>query len=79
MSELEELRSHLGNVDLWADAARRWRRRAEVAEAHALCRIWQERPDEVSWACICGFVSKHMRFDEGRGVAVPRCPDALDG
>jgi hypothetical protein len=43
-----------------------------AAAAHRIVRIWQERRDEVSYACACGFVSKHQMLP----VDVAACPDA---
>lgn len=44
---------------------------------HRIVRIWQERPEELSWRCECGLVTKHARFPGARqvGLDVPPCPD----
>ncbi|UYP17720.1 hypothetical protein OED52_13670 [Rhodococcus sp. Z13] len=38
--------------------------------AHRLVEVWQERPNEVSYRCSCGLVSKHQEFGP-----VPQCPE----
>lgn len=48
--------------------------RGHIAE-HRWVYIFQERPNELSMRCTCGWLWKHLPMDHMRSVTLPRCPD----
>jgi hypothetical protein len=48
--------------------------REQTAE-HRWAYIFQERPNELSMRCSCGWLWKHLPMDHMRSVTLPRCPD----
>lgn len=41
---------------------------------HKVDTVWQERPEEISWRCVCGLAHKHVPL-ERTGTPL-RCADA---